>query len=103
MAKTVALGQKRHLIVFVAPTLNWGWKAFSNAIVGGSCPSEYAEYFMAHQLKGDMRKTYSEMDDAEWLQIYQEYQPDYLSFRILPLEVAQREFKKLTAAPTVSS
>jgi hypothetical protein len=79
----------------------------------GKCPSEYAEYFMAHQLKGDMRKTYSEMDDTEWLQIYREYAesklqptgeyvPGFLSFRILPLEVAQKEFKKLMATPTIS-
>lgn len=77
------------------------------------CPSEYAEYFMAHQLKGDMRKTYSEMEDHEWLQIYREYGepkllPDGtlqtgLAFRILPLEVAQREFKKLSTAPAISS
>ena len=77
------------------------------------CPSEYAEYFMAHQLKGDMRKTYSEMEDHEWLQIYREYGepkllPDGtlqtgLAFRILPYEVAQREFKKLGSAPALST
>lgn len=63
----------------------------------GKCPSEYAEYFMAHQLKGDMRKTYSEMDDREWLQIYEEYEPTFLSFRILPLAVAEKELKTLLA------
>jgi integrase len=48
----------------------------------GKCPSEYAEYFMGHALKSDMRKVYSEMSDDEWAEIYTEYMP-YLSFRIL--------------------
>jgi len=48
----------------------------------GKCPSEYAEYFMGHALKSDMRKVYSEMSDEEWREIYTEYMP-YLSFRIL--------------------
>ncbi len=61
----------------------------------GECPSEFAEYFMAHKLKADIRKTYSEMSDDEWRDVYRKYMR-YLSFRIFPVEKTREKTKRRT-------
>ncbi len=38
------------------------------------CPEEFVEYFMGHDLSGDLRKTYTNMSHDDWRQEYEKYE-----------------------------
>lgn len=61
-------------------------KFFRTSVVNANCPESYAEYWEGHNLKADLRKTYTSMSNAQWSEQYQKYMKA-LSFEILEFEV----------------
>lgn len=50
-------------------------KLFRKKVVNAGCPESYAEYWEAHNLNGDLRKTYTAMSMDEWRVEYRKYAP----------------------------
>jgi hypothetical protein len=50
-------------------------KKFRTNIVNAGCPESYAEYFMGHNLGGDLRKTYTLMSNDQWRVEYKKVMP----------------------------
>lgn len=57
-------------------------KFFRKSVVNAGCPESYAEYWEAHNLKDDLRKTYTAMDNEQWRIEYRKYMPA-LKFEIV--------------------
>jgi integrase len=69
-------------------------KAFRNMVVGqGNCPSEYAEYYMGHELGADIKKTYSTRSVDGWRSLYDTKLAPFLHFQILDYEKVRKELK----------
>lgn len=63
-------------------------KFFRKSVVNAGCPESYAEYWEGHNLKADLRKTYTAMSKEEWAEQYQKYMPT-LAFKIKSLEKSE--------------
>ena len=57
-------------------------KFFRKSLVNSGCPESYAEYWEGHNLRTDLRKTYTAMDAEEWRLEFRKYMKA-LSFKII--------------------
>jgi len=49
--------------------------AFKTLLSDAECPSHWSEYWMGHNLTGDLQKTYTNKSDASWRESYRRYEP----------------------------
>jgi integrase len=61
-------------------------KKFRTNVVNAGCPESYAEYFMGHDLEGDLRKTYTNMSNDQWRAEYKKYLPA-LAFKVPKVKI----------------
>lgn len=48
---------------------------FRSLLADAKCPESFIEYWMGHNLTGDLRKTYTNLSDDSWRSNYSEYEP----------------------------